>query len=47
MTAQSSRRSIFIALLLMVLLAFWYLFRPERVFVDKRVAEPPPTGAAR
>lgn len=40
------RRRLFLLLLAAALLGGWYLFRPERAFLDRRVSEaPPPTGA--
>jgi hypothetical protein len=38
----SKRRMIGSALALIVLLGLWYAFRPERLFVNKKVDEPPP-----
>jgi hypothetical protein len=31
-----------IVLALAVLLVLWYFFRPERLFINKKVDEPPP-----
>jgi hypothetical protein len=42
----SKRRIVSTALALVVLFGLWYAFRPEKLFVNKRVAEPPP-GALR
>jgi hypothetical protein len=41
------RRTLFAVLLAVFLLvcgAAWYLFRPEKAFIDNRVSEPPPPG---
>ena len=41
------RRTLFAVLLAVFLLvcgAAWYLFRPERAFIDNPVDEPPPPG---
>jgi hypothetical protein len=40
--APSARWSMLVALALAVLLLLWYLFRPERLFINKSVNEPPP-----
>jgi hypothetical protein len=40
------RRKVIVAALVLVGAAVaWYLFRPERAFVDRRASEPPPAGA--
>ncbi len=38
----SNRRTAWSALALIILFGLWYAFRPEKLFVNKRVAEPPP-----
>ena len=38
----SKRRTAWSALALIILFGLWYAFRPEKLFVNKRVAEPPP-----
>jgi hypothetical protein len=41
------RRTFFAALLAVLLLVcgvVWYLFRPEKAFIDNPVNEPPPPG---
>jgi hypothetical protein len=43
--ASSNRKLIYAVLGLAVLLVLWYLFRPERLFINKRVNEPPPHSA--
>jgi len=40
----SKRRTVWSALALIVLVGLWYAFRPEKLFVNKRVAEPPPAA---
>jgi hypothetical protein len=40
----SKRRIVWTGLALVVLFGLWYAFRPEKLFVNKRVAEPPPTA---
>jgi hypothetical protein len=37
-----ARKRVWILLGLLVLLVLWYLFRPERLFINKRVNEPLP-----
>jgi len=41
---SAKRRVVWRLLVLVVLFALWYAFRPEKLFVNKRVAEPPPAG---
>jgi hypothetical protein len=43
----SNRRVVWWGLAVVVLLALWYAFRPEKLFVNKKVAEPPPAALAR
>ena len=47
MRAHASwNRNLMYALLgLLVLLLLWFLFRPERLWINKRVNEPPPHSA--
>jgi hypothetical protein len=40
------RRMVWSVLALVVLYGLWYAFRPEKLFVNKRVAEPPPAALA-
>jgi hypothetical protein len=40
--AWSNRKLMYAVLGLAVLLVLWYLFRPERLFINKTVNEPPP-----
>ena len=40
--ASSNRRLMYGVLGLAVLVVLWYLFRPERLFINKTVNEPPP-----
>jgi Electron transfer DM13 len=40
----SKRRIVLTTLALVVLFGLWYAFRPEKLFVNKRVAEPPPAA---
>ena len=40
----SKRRTVWSALALILLFGLWYAFRPEKLFVNKRVAEPPPAA---
>jgi hypothetical protein len=40
--ALSPRWLIVVAVGLAVLLLLWYFFRPERLFINKTVNEPPP-----
>jgi electron transfer DM13 len=42
----SKRRIVCTVLALVVLFGLWYAFRPEKLFVNKRVAEPPPAALA-
>jgi hypothetical protein len=42
----SKRRMVWSGLTVLVLLGLWYAFRPEKLFVNKKVAEPPPTSLA-
>jgi len=41
---SSHRRVVWSTLALIVLFGLWYAFRPEKLFVNKRVAEPPPAA---
>jgi hypothetical protein len=43
----SKTRMVRLALTVSVLLGLWYAFRPEKLFVNKKVAEPPPAALAR
>jgi hypothetical protein len=43
----SKRRRVWMGLTVLVLVGLWFAFRPEKLFVNKTVAEPPPTAAAR
>jgi len=43
----SKRRMLWLGLTVLLLLGLWYLFRPEKLLVNKRVAEPPPSSAVR
>ena len=36
--------SVLLAVFLLVCGFLWYLFRPEKAFIDDRVNEPPPPG---
>jgi Electron transfer DM13 len=40
----SKRRTVWTVLALVVLFGLWYAFRPEKLFVNKRVAESPPAA---
>jgi Electron transfer DM13 len=40
----SNRRIVWTVLALVVLLGLWYAFRPEKLFINKKVAEPPPAA---
>jgi hypothetical protein len=40
----SKRRIVWTVLALVVLFGLWYAFRPEKLFVNKRVAESPPAA---
>ena len=40
----SARRMVWAALAMVGLLGFWYAFRPEKLFVNKRVDEQPPAA---
>ena len=40
----SKRRIVCTVLALVALLGLWYAFRPEKLFVNKKVAEPPPAA---
>jgi hypothetical protein len=42
---HSKKRMVLYGLAVIVLLGLWYAFRPEKLFVNKRVAEPPPAMA--
>jgi len=37
-----SRKPIWLLIALALLLLLWYLFRPELLFIDRTVDEPPP-----
>jgi hypothetical protein len=43
----SKKRMVWLVLTVLVLLGLWYAFRPEKLFVNKKVAEPPPASLAR
>jgi hypothetical protein len=43
--ALSSRRLIYVVFGFAVLVLLWCLFRPERLFINKTVEEPPPHSA--
>ena len=43
----SKKRMVWLGLIALVLLGLWYAFRPEKLFVNKKVAEPPPPSLAR
>jgi len=43
----SKRRVVWSVLTVLILLGLWYAFRPEKLFVNKRVDEPPPASLAR
>jgi hypothetical protein len=43
----SKKRMVWLGLTVLVLLGLWYAFRPEKLFVNKKVGEPPPASAAR
>jgi hypothetical protein len=43
----SKRRIVWSGLTVLVLWGLWYAFRPEKLFVNKKVAEPPPASLAR
>ena len=40
--ASSNRKLMYAFLGLVVLVLLWFLFRPDRLFINKRVSEPPP-----
>jgi len=40
----SKRRIVWTVLALVALIGLWYAFRPEKLFVNKKVAEPPPAA---
>jgi hypothetical protein len=40
--APSARWLILVVMALAVLLLLWYLFRPERLFINRTINEPPP-----
>jgi hypothetical protein len=40
--ASSNRKLMYAVLGLAVLVVLWYFFRPERLFINKTVNEPPP-----
>jgi hypothetical protein len=42
MASTRSRKRIWALVGLLALLVLWYLFRPERLFINKRVNEPLP-----
>jgi hypothetical protein len=39
---SSNRKLMYALLVLVALLLLWYLFRPERLWINKTVHEPPP-----
>lgn len=43
----SKRRMVWSGLTVLVLVGLWYAFRPEKLFVNKKVGEPPPASIAR
>jgi hypothetical protein len=43
----SKKRMVWSGLTVLVLLGLWYAFRPEKLFVNKKVGEPPPASVAR
>lgn len=43
--ARHRNRGLWLILALLALFSLWYLFRPERAFLDKRVDEPLPATA--
>jgi Electron transfer DM13 len=43
----SKKRIVWLGLAVLVLLGLWYAFRPEKLFVNKKVGEPPPASLAR
>jgi hypothetical protein len=43
--ALSNRGLIWLVLGFVALVLLWYFFRPERLFINKTVEEPPPHGA--
>jgi hypothetical protein len=43
----SKKRMVWLGLTVLVLLGLWYAFRPEKLFVNKKVGEPPPASVAR
>ena len=43
----SKRRTVGLAISLVTLFGLWYAFRPEKLFVNKRVDEPPPETLVR
>ena len=43
----SKKRMVWLGLTVLVLLGLWYAFRPEKLFVNKKVGEPPPSSVAR
>ena len=43
----SKRRLVWSGLTVLVLVGLWYAFRPEKLFVNKKVGEPPPASLAR
>ena len=43
----SKRRTVGLAISLVTLFGLWYAFRPEKLFVNKRVDEPPPATLTR
>jgi hypothetical protein len=43
--ALSNRKLIYVVLGLAALVLLWSLFRPERLFINKTVEEPPPHSA--
>jgi len=43
----SKRRMVWSGVTVLVLLVLWYAFRPEKLFVNKTVSEPPPASLER
>jgi hypothetical protein len=42
--ASPNRKLVYAVLGLAILVVLWYLFRPERLFINKTVNEPPPSS---
>jgi hypothetical protein len=43
----SKKRMVWLGLTVLVLVGLWFAFRPEKLFLNKTVAEPPPASPAR